>query len=223
MTTEVKICGIKTKAVLDAALDAGADYVGLVLHPASARDVDFELAEQLADRARGRAQVVALVVNPGPALLSVVAADVRADILQLHGDETPDDVAYARAWMKECGGRAGANCKIWKAIAVAEAADLKKVSAYAGLVDRILFDAKPPPDPGALPGGNGLSFDWRILDGHKDKSFVLAGGLRPENVADAIRLVKPAVVDVSSGVETSPGEKSPELIRRFIRAAKGGK
>lgn len=219
MAVEAKICGIKTRAALDAALDAGADYVGLVLHPQSPRDVNFEHAEQLADHARGRAQVVALAVNPGPALLAVIAADVRPGILQLHGDETPGDVAYARNWMKEIGGRAGAACKIWKAIAVSEAADLKQASHYAGLVDRILFDAKPPRNA-ALPGGNGLSFDWRVLEGYEDKSFVLAGGLAPENVGDAIRLVRPAVVDVSSGVETKPGEKSPELIRRFLAAVK---
>lgn len=221
MTIEVKICGIKTEAALDAALEAGADYVGLVLHSPSPRDVNFELAETLADRARGRAQVVALAVEPGPALLAVIASDVRPHILQLHGQESPDDVAYARNWMKECGGRAGAACKIWKAISIRQASDLADASLYAGLVDRILFDAKPPPGAGALPGGNGLTFDWRILDGCKDKSFVLAGGLTPENVAEAIRFVEPAVVDVSSGVETSPGEKSPELIRRFLQAAKG--
>jgi phosphoribosylanthranilate isomerase len=114
---------------------------------------------------------------------------------------------------------------VWKAVPVATSADVAGAGRYLGQgrADTILFDAKPPADPRALPGGNGLTFDWRILQGLSDQPYALAGGLTPQNVADAIRLVAPAIVDVSSGVESSPGEKSPELIHRFIKAAKAAK
>ena len=221
MATGVKICGIKSEAALDAALEAGADYVGLVFFDKSPRHVGLATAGALARRAheRSRAKVVALLVDAGDARIASIAKDVRPDILQLHGHESPERV---RDIAKHTG------LTIWKAAPVASADDVAAASAYFApgkKADLILYDAKPPAaGKGALPGGNGLTFDWRILDGVKGgHPFALAGGLTPDNVAEAIRLVEPAVVDVSSGVETSPGEKSPELIRRFLQAAKGVK
>lgn len=218
MTTAVKICGLKTETALDAALEAGADYVGLVFFAKSPRNVDLATAAELARRAheRSRAKVAALLVDADDALIASVLAQVKPDVLQLHGCESAARVA-------EIVRRSDA--EIWKAISVSSASDVTAADAYLGkgLASRILFDAKPPSDPSALPGGNGLAFDWRILDGHADKTFVLAGGLTPETVADAIQLLHPAIVDVSSGVETRPGEKSPELIRHFIQATKGAK
>ncbi|MGQ0671609.1 MAG: phosphoribosylanthranilate isomerase [Hyphomicrobium sp.] len=217
MTTRVKICGINSVEALDAALDCGADFVGLVFFGRSPRNVDLATARALADRARGHhaVQVVALVVDAGDALITGIRREVSPDIFQLHGHETP----HRSAQIGALTGR-----EVWKAVPVSSVADVDAAGRFAteGKSHRILFDAKPPANPAALPGGNGLSFDWRMLERLTDRSFVLAGGLTPDNVAAAIRLVAPAIVDVSSGVESSPGRKSPELIRRFIRAAKGG-
>ena len=212
---KVKICGITSLAALDAALLCGTDYIGLVFFAKSPRDIVFDVAKQLAARARGRAQIVALVVDPDPDLLGTLYRDVRPDIIQLHGTDTPEDVANGRQSSPGVG--------IWKALPVAETSDVGAAEKYmqpGELADLILFDAKPV--PGAkLPGGNGLSFDWTILDGLADRfPFVLAGGLNPDNVAAAIKLTKAAVVDVSSGVESRPGKKNPVLIERFIAAAK---
>jgi len=212
---KVKICGITSLAALDAALLCGADYIGLVFFAKSPRYIDFDVSKQLAARARGRAQIVALAVNPDPDLLGTLYQDVRPDIIQLHGTEAPEFVANVRHLMPGVG--------IWKALPVAETSDVGAVAKYmqpGELADLILFDAKPA--PGAkLPGGNGLSFDWTILEGLADRfPFVLAGGLNPDNVAAAIKLTKAAVVDVSSGVESRPGKKNPVLIERFIAAAK---
>lgn len=220
MSTQVKICGIKTEAALDAALDAGADFVGFVLFPKSPRNVTLEEAAALARHAhaRGGAKVVTLLVDPDDALVDSVAACVKPDMIQLHGHETPARTMEIRA-------RAG--LPILKAVAVCEAADVEAPEVclgFGGVADILLFDAKPPADPKALPGGNGLAFDWRILEAVRGRfPYALAGGLTPDNVAAAIALTGAAIVDVSSGVESSPGEKDPELIRRFLRAAKAAK
>jgi phosphoribosylanthranilate isomerase len=212
MTTKVKICGLRTEAALDAALAGGADYVGLVFFPPSPRNVTPEAAKVLAAKARGRAKVVALMVDPDDALIDTVVAAAAPDLLQLHGDETPERVAAIRArW-----GR-----PVMKALAVATAEDARAAARYQAVADLILFDARAPADS-TRPGGNGAPFDWRVLLGVSDGlPFVLSGGLTPDNVAEAIRLTGAAIVDVSSGVESSPGEKDPELIRRFLDAAKG--
>jgi phosphoribosylanthranilate isomerase len=220
MTTKVKICGIKTEAALDAALEGGADYVGLVFFERSPRHVDLATAQALSRRTheRSRAQVVALLVDADDALISRVAADVHPDLLQLHGSETPERVAQIR---KHSG------LPVMKAVSVRDGTDVDGAGAYHApgeRADLILFDAKPAPDARALPGGNGLLFDWRLLEAVRGRyPFALAGGLDPDNVAEAIRLTGAAVVDVSSGVESRPGEKDPELIRRFLRAAKAAK
>lgn len=217
MKVDAKICGLSTADTMAAALDAGADYVGLVLFPKSPRNVDYALAEALADQARGRAGVVALAVNPGPALLSVIALDIRPDVVQLHGQESPVDVAFVRESLAKAGLE---TCKIWKAIAVETAGDAARAVEYAAVADLILFDAKAPKDA-VLPGGNGHVFDWALLDAIKGRMpFMLSGGLNADNVAEAIRETGAGGVDVSSGVECAPGVKDPEMIRRFLRAVK---
>ncbi len=215
MTMQVKICGLTTADTLATALDAGADYVGLVFFPPSPRHIaDFALARELADQARGRARIVALSVDAEDALIDRISADVRPDIHQLHGSET---VARSR----DIATRTGVD--VMKVIKVREAADTAAAMSYvapAGPCPMVLFDAKAP--PGAiLPGGNGLAFDWRHLEGVPETvPYMLSGGLTPENVIDAIRLTRARAVDVSSGVERAPGEKDPGRIRAFIAAAK---
>jgi phosphoribosylanthranilate isomerase len=212
MSTKVKICGLKTEAALEAALDGGADYVGLVFFPASPRHITPQAAKALAGKARGRAGIVSLLVDPDDALIDTVIAAVAPDLLQLHGQETPARAAdIRRRW----------GTPIMKAIRVETSQDARAALAYREAVDLILFDARPPEDS-TRPGGNGAPFDWRTLLGVKDQvPFVLSGGLTPDNVAEAIRATAAPAVDVSSGVERRPGEKDPELIRRFLRAAKG--
>jgi phosphoribosylanthranilate isomerase len=211
MTARVKICGIKDDAALAAAIDGGADYVGLVFFEKSPRHLDLETAAALARIARGKSKIVALTVDADDDALAAITRSVRPDLLQLHGSETPERAA-------EINLRFGA--PVVKAIPVATSADAKAAQRYLGAVELILFDAKPPKGA-ALPGGNGLTFDWRALDGAAAKSdFMLSGGLTAENVGEALRLTKAAAVDVSSGVETSPGVKSPELISRFLHAVK---
>lgn len=220
MPTRVKICGLKAEAHLDAALAAGADLVGFVLFPKSPRNVSLEQASLLVRRARegGDAKAVTLLVDPDDDLVDRVVSTVKPDLIQLHGSETP---ARAEAIRQRSG------LQIMKAVAVAEPGDVAAAFAYlapGGGADVLMFDAKPPQRPDALPGGNGLAFDWHILDAAKARApFALAGGLTPENVAAAIELTGAAIVDVSSGVESRPGEKDPELIRRFLRAAKAAK
>lgn len=220
--SRVKICGLTTSDSVKVCIEAAADFIGLVLFPKSPRNLDIEHAAALAELARGRTQIVTLLVNPDAELLSAVATNVRPDIIQLHGSETIDDVISARS--------AVPGAQVWKACAVATQADVEAAARFMSPgkhADLVLFDAKPPADA-ALPGGNGLSFDWRILKTlpasyGPGPAFALAGGLTPENVAEAIRLTRAPIVDVSSGVESAPGVKDAALIRDFIRAAKTAK
>lgn len=214
MAIKVKICGLRTEDTVAAALASGADYVGLVFYPPSPRYLSPEDAAKLAQLVRGRAQVVALVVDPDDSLLEDVIRKVEPDLIQLHGKESPERAAAIRKTF----GR-----PVMKAISVETKADADRALAYRDMVDLFLFDAKAPRDvAGALPGGNGIAFDWRALDGVRSEvRFMLSGGLNPENVAEAIRLTRPEGVDVSSGVEVRPGEKDPILIEKFIAAAKG--
>jgi phosphoribosylanthranilate isomerase len=209
---KVKICGLKTEAALKAALAGGADYVGLVFFPPSPRNITPEAAKPLAAHARGRAKIVALLVDPDDALIEAVVAAVDPDLLQLHGDETPERVAEVRRrWGKP----------VMKAIKVATAGDASATFDYTESADLILFDARAPKDS-TRPGGHGAAFDWHLLDTVKGRMpFMLSGGLTPDNVAEAIRATGAPMVDVSSGVERSPGEKDPDLIRCFLQAAKG--
>lgn len=209
MITGVKICGIRAAEALEAALEAGADYIGLVLFPPSPRHVAPAEAARLAARARGRAGVVVLTVDASDAEMRDMLDAVRPDILQFHGTERPETIGRWRTRVRE----------IWKCVPVGAAADLAAAARYLPVADRILFDARAPKDA-TRPGGNARRFDWRLLTGlDLAKPFVLSGGLDPGNVAAAIRETRPATVDVSSGVERAPGEKDPDLIRAFVRAA----
>lgn len=209
--TTVKICGLCTQETMAAALDAGADMIGLVFYPRSPRNVSLEQAVPLAAQARGRAKIVVLTVDADDALLKSIVNAVRPDYIQVHGSETPERVA-------EIGRNFG--LPMIKAIKVKEASDVTSAKAFKDVASLILFDAKAPED--LLPGGNGLSFDWNLLKG-KDGQFMLSGGLNPDNVAHAIRLTKAPIVDVSSGVETTPGNKDISLIRKFIEQAKAAR
>ena len=207
----VKICGLSSPEALDAALGAGADLVGFVRFAKSPRHVDLDLARVLSGRAEGRALRAVLLVDPDDAALAEVVEALDPDLIQLHGSETPQRVAAIRARY----GR-----PVMKAVGIAEATDLAEVARHAG-ADRLLLDAKPPRDPQALPGGNGIAFDWRLLAGLDPAlSFMLSGGLTPENVAAAIELTGARAVDVSSGVESRPGLKDPAKIEAFVRAAR---
>ena len=211
MTTRVKICGIRTADIMRAALDAGADDVGLVFFGKSPRNVSIAEAAALADIARGQARIVVLMVDADDALLDAIVGHVRPDLLQLHGTESVERCReIKRRWP----------VLIMKAIGVGVAADAERALDYVPVVDLILFDAKPPKDA-ALPGGNGAAFDWGMVAGVARKvPFMLSGGLTPGNVAEAIRRTGAQEVDVSSGVETAPGVKDAGLIRAFISAAK---
>jgi phosphoribosylanthranilate isomerase len=209
----VKICGLSEPITMMAALDAGADMVGLVFFAKSPRNVNVEQAAALAKMAKGKAAVVALVVDADDKLLELITKRVRPDYFQAHGNETPNRVS-------EIAKLTGV--KLIKAIAVREAADVAKSESYLGKADLVLFDAKAPDTlKDALPGGNGISFDWTLLQGIKGQ-FMLSGGLSPENVAEAIATTAAPIVDVSSGVETAPGIKDASLIRKFIEQAKLG-
>lgn len=211
MNGEIKICGLRDATALDAALDAGADLVGFVQFPRSPRHIALDVAGPLSRRASGKALRVALAVDPDDAALEAILAAIDPDILQLHGRETPQRVDAIRH-------RFGIN--VMKAIGIGNAADLVQLGAYHAC-DRILVDAKPPASPDALPGGNGLTFDWRLIARLDEKAgLMLSGGLNPANVGDAIALTGVDAVDVSSGVERAPGEKDPQRIAQFIEAAR---
>ena len=211
MPTEVKICGLKTIEAVDAALDGGADYIGLVFFPRSPRHVDIKTALTLADRARGQAKIVALFVDPDDKVLDSIIETVQPDMIQLHGDESGPRVREIRKRF---------HLPVIKAIKVGTAVDAARALRYNESADLILFDAKTP--AGAkLPGGNGLSCDWRALAAVKDQmKFMLSGGLTAENVGAAIAMTGAGAVDVSSGVESAPGVKDAGLIRRFLQAVK---
>ena len=206
----VKICGLSTEETMNAALDAGADMVGLVFFAKSPRHVSLDRARSLAALARGRAKIVALTVDASDDALDAIAEAVAPDFWQLHGRETPARVADIAA-----RGR-----RTIKAIGVAEAADLAAAKSYESVADYVLFDARPA--PGAiLPGGNGVAFDWRLLAGlDLARPWVLSGGLNPDNVAEAIASSGAVAVDVSSGVERAPGVKDIDAIRAFVANAR---
>ncbi|MDR4307231.1 phosphoribosylanthranilate isomerase [Chelatococcus sambhunathii] len=211
MSIEVKICGLSTEATLDAALDAGADLVGFVSFPKSPRHVAPEQAAALAERARGKARVTLLTVDADDALLADLVSAVAPDILQLHGAESVQRIKRLRTLY----GR-----EIWRAVPVSTADDVAAADPYWDVADRVLFDAKPPKGA-VLPGGNGVAFDWDLIAGLDPKRrFVLSGGLTPETVGPAVRATRAPAVDVSSGVESAPGVKEPELIAAFVRAAR---
>ncbi len=207
------MCGLKTAADIAAAADAGAAYVGFVFFDKSPRAVTIEQARALAfDVPMGVAKV-ALVVNPDDAFLDALMAAVPLDMIQLHGQETPERVAQVRA-------RVG--LPVMKAVGVGTVEDLDQIDAYEAVADQILIDAKPPKDA-VLPGGNGETFDWSILASRKywTKPWMLAGGLTPENVAQAVRITGARQLDLSSALESAPGVKDAGKIATFANAVSG--
>jgi phosphoribosylanthranilate isomerase len=211
MTLKAKICGVSTPEAVRAALDGGAGWLGFVFFPKSPRNLATPAAARLAEPVRGRAKVVALLVDPNDAQVDEVVRGLRPDLIQLHGKERP-------ARVREIAARA--DCGIIKALPVAEAADLDAAGAYEDLVEHLMFDARPPKDA-ALPGGAGRAFDWSLTAGRRFKRpWFLAGGLDPWNVAEAASVSGAPLVDVSSGVERGPGLKDPALITAFLDAVR---
>lgn len=207
--TRVKICGLSRPQDVAAVVAAGAAYGGLVFFARSPRAVTIPQARALALEFPAGLARVGLLVDPSDEFLDAVLAEVPLDILQLHGTESPARVAELRA-------RHG--LPVMKAVGVASAEDLPALAMYGRVADMLLVDAKPPRDA-VLPGGNGLAFDWRLIAGRRwPVPWMLAGGLTPETVADAVALTGARQVDVSSGVESAPGVKDPEAIARFVAA-----
>ena len=212
MSVQVKICGLSRPDMVEAAIEAGAAYVGLVFYEPSPRNVSLQQAESLAGQARGRARIVALTVNASDALLRDIARRVRPDFLQAHGEETPGRVREIAELTAT---------PVIKAVKVKESGDVERARDYAGVAEMILFDASAPEAlADALPGGNGIAFDWSLLESSQRRRFMLSGGLTIANIADAIRITGAPAVDVSSGVERAPGIKDADLIRKFIEAAR---
>jgi len=196
---------------VEAAIGAGADMIGLVFHAASPRFVNIGHAKELSQIARGRIETVALVVDADDETLDEIVSRIEPDWLQLHGNETPRRVAsISKRFQKP----------IIKARAVQTAEDVASAMAFESVAEMMLFDAKAP-DRATRPGGHGRPFDWTLLQRvAPDRPFMLSGGLNAGNIAEAIKTARPTAVDVSSGVETAPGEKSAELIDAFVAAAR---
>jgi phosphoribosylanthranilate isomerase len=211
---DIKICGLKTDAALAAALSGGATHVGFIFFPKSPRNIAPPEAGRLRELAGGKAKAVAVTVDADNAFLDAIVAEMRPDMLQLHGSETPQRLTELKA-------RYG--LPIMKALSVREPADLAAIAPYLGVADRLLFDAKPPKGS-ELPGGNGVSFDWTILARlDADVDYMLSGGLNAANIGEAIRLANPPGLDISSGVESAPGIKDTALIEQFFKAVRAAR
>ncbi|MBV9127133.1 MAG: phosphoribosylanthranilate isomerase [Alphaproteobacteria bacterium] len=208
---QVKICGINSPAAADAVASAGADYAGFVFFPPSPRHVGYGQASSLSTRLRGRCRVVAVVVDATDPEIEAAVNAARPGFLQLHGKESPERVVAIRQRFA---------VPVIKAISIADKEDLQHAPAFEAVADLLLFDAKAPNNT-PRPGGHGAAFDWRLLNGRRlSRPWLLGGGLNPENVVRAIRACDAPGVDCSSGVETAPGLKDPNLIREFIAAAR---
>jgi phosphoribosylanthranilate isomerase len=211
MSLLVKICGLKTPEALDVALESGADLVGFVFFPPSPRHLGLDAARALGSRVRGKAKKVALTVDADDELLARIVDALSPDFLQLHGKESPERTAVIKARFR---------LPIIKALAIEAKSDFEQVKNYASVGDWILFDAKAPVDA-TRPGGLGRPFDWTLLSGAiPGVPVMLSGGLDAKNVAEALKITHVPAVDVSSGVESSPGEKDLVKIREFIQTAR---
>lgn len=209
---KIKFCGLTESADIAAAVLARAAYVGFVFYPRSARNVAIDAAAFMAASVPAGIRRVALTVDAGDALLDELTSEVPLDMLQLHGAEPPGRVAAVRA-------RYG--LPVMKAVGISDASDLARIDAYSDVADQILVDAKPAPNA-ALPGGNGVAFDWRLLRDREWRTpWMLAGGLHAGNIAEAVRLTGARQVDVSSGIEARPGLKDGAKMREFAVAASG--
>lgn len=212
MRVDVKICGLTRTADRDLAIGGGARWLGFIFYPPSPRALTPAAAAALVRGRPGRAEAVGVFVNPDDTWLDAVLAEAPLDLIQLHGDETPERVAAVKA-------RTG--CRMIKALSVSSAGDVVRHRAYVDCADLILFDAKPPSDPDAIPGGNGLTFDWRLLAGQTiTLPWLLAGGLDEANLQDAVELTGASAVDVSSRIESAPGIKDPARLERLLIRAR---
>ncbi len=204
----VKICGLSTPETIDAAIELGATHIGLVHYEPSPRHVDLTTAAALRKRAGRHVQVALLLVNASQQLTADALAAVRPDIIQFHGNETPEWLAVVKRL---------APAQVWKAVGLKDAGTLERIEKYRGAADRILFDAPAA----AMPGGTGTRFDWSLLKNHRHSmDWGVAGGLTPDNVAQAIAETGAPLVDVSSGVESAPGVKDVDKIAAFLKAAR---
>ena len=207
---DVKICGLSTPETLQTAIEAGARFIGFVFYEPSPRNVSFDIAWNLARTVPTGIRSVGLFVNPEDEFLEHMVSGIQLDMIQLHGDETPGRINEIKQRF---------TMPVMKAIRVSTEEDLKDIKGYEAAADWLLFDAKPK--NAKLPGGTGESFDWNILaDRTFSKPWMLAGGINEENVTEALSILHPNAVDISSGVESSPGIKDPDKIKAFIKAVK---
>lgn len=209
MKPDIKICGLKTPEAVNKAVDRGATHIGFIFFPKSPRHIEPDLAGRVADAVRGQAKIVAVTVDADNDDLDEIVDLLKPDMLQLHGSESPERVLTIRALY---------GLPVMKAFAVREASDLEKIEPYIGIVDRFLFDAKPPKGSD-LPGGNGVSFDWRLMQSlDAGVNYMLSGGLNKDNIGEALAVTRAPGIDVSSGVESAPGVKEIGLIDAFFDA-----
>jgi phosphoribosylanthranilate isomerase len=209
MKPDIKICGLKTPEAVDRAVARGATHIGFIFFAKSPRNIDPALAGELADHVRGKVKIVAVTVDADDEELDDIVSLLRPDILQLHGNESPERILHIKALY---------GLPVMKVFSVRSAFDFDRVDAFVGVADRFLFDAKAPAGS-ALPGGNGVSFDWALmasLDGKLD--YMLSGGLNKDNVALAIASTRATGVDISSGVESAPGIKDLGMMDAFFDA-----
>ncbi|MCM2294416.1 phosphoribosylanthranilate isomerase [Allorhizobium sp. BGMRC 0089] len=211
MTPDIKICGLKTVEAVEKAVSLGASHVGFIFFEKSPRHIEPDLAGRIAEAARGRAKIVAVTVNADTDDLDDIVYLLKPDMLQLHGHETPEQVLTVKALY---------NLPVIKAMAIHEAADLERIDPYIGIVDRFLFEAKPPKGS-ELPGGNGVTFDWTVLRNlDAGVNYMLSGGLNSDNVGQALAETGARGLDVSSGVESAPGVKDLSRMEAFFAAVK---
>ncbi len=209
MKTEVKICGLKTAEAVDRAVALGASHTGFIFFPKSPRNIEPDDAGRLAARIRGKAKIVAVTVDADSDLLDEIVSALSPDMLQLHGNESPERVLTVKAVY---------GLPVMKALSIRDADDLKRIDPYIGIADRFLLDAKPP-EGSELPGGNGVSFDWRLLDAlDEGVDYMLSGGLNAGNIGEALALTGAKAIDTSSGVESAPGVKDLKRMEEFFDA-----
>ncbi|MFB9912134.1 phosphoribosylanthranilate isomerase [Rhizobium paknamense] len=211
MNPDIKICGLKTEEAVEKAVSLGATHIGFIFFEKSPRNIEPDLAGRIAEKARGKAKIVAVTVDADPDDMDDIVYLLKPDILQLHGHESPEQMLTLKALY---------GLPLMKAFSIRDPDDLKRIDPYIGLADRFLFDAKPPAGSD-LPGGNGVSFDWRLLQ-NLDASvdYMLSGGLNKANVAQALAETGARGLDVSSGVESAPGVKDLRLMEEFFAAVR---
>lgn len=211
MKLDIKICGLKTEEAVDHAVALGATHIGFIFFPKSPRYIEPADAGRLAERVRGRVKIVAVSVNLENDDLDEIIDLMHPDILQLHGSESPERLLTVKAVT---------GLEVWKALSISEADDLKRIDAYLGIANRFLLDAKPPKNS-ELPGGNGVSFDWRLLQAiDADIDYLLSGGLTKANIGQALSIARPSGIDLSSGVESAPGVKDLHMMDEFFEAVR---